>query len=695
MAFARPSASDVSYLQARVSGYTGRARASSALLPGLAPARRDLTAELEQQATAGTALRVFLRVRPQLDGDCGDDTDAVTSRVLEIPNNVHLVMNAPKDSATYKNGMNGNGKLAHRYTFTHIFRPETSQQQLFNQTTLNHITEFINGHSCLLFTYGATNSGKTYTAQGSPEQPGLLPRALDVIFNSVGDQLYARLDIQPRGFGEVCRVSARDEQAAQRLKRDTLRLGCQPESAELGASHGSEDSLAASSLYRSQESLAGSMESLSDLKCPEIEARCREPASVSMENQRETRFSVWVSFVEIYNEYVYDLLEKIPSSQKRRTVLHLGLDKKGNTFVKGLRHVQVRTADEACQVLRAGRQNLHFASNRLNHNSSRSHCVFTVKLIRMLDTDNPSVARISMLSVCDLAGSERVEKTLALGQRMKEAGNINTSLMVLGRCMKAMRQNQTKTAAAAAGGPALVPYRDSKLTRLFQSYFCGQAARVTMIVNVSPSPVVFDETIQVLKFSALAKQVSIQPVEKRRAPSRFSTMVRRSVQVAAAAVGAAIGRPRPLLDVTALDETQGDEHQNLLDLVEKLRHELVETKRENAGLEARIRQELCEEFAQHMVQIEKDWQDRMQETERYMESRAELQMNEVAKSLRAKYSRKRRRTSASDDDGGDADEADDDEADELAEAQERAPDVFSQRRSVPYRGQQWLHGIRM
>ena len=62
---------------------------------------------------------------------------------------------------------------------------------------------------------------------------------------------------------------------------------------------------------------------------------------------------------------------------------------------------------------------------------------------------------------------------------------------------------------AGGAGPSMVPYRDSKLTRIFQSYFCGGlGSRVTMIVNVSPSPVVFDETIQVLKFSALAKQVS-------------------------------------------------------------------------------------------------------------------------------------------------------------------------------------------
>ncbi|XP_043191409.1 myosin-11-like [Amphibalanus amphitrite] len=144
-------------------------------------------------------------------------------------------------------------------------------------------------------------------------------------------------------------------------------------------------------------------------------------------------------------------------------------------------------------------------------------------------------------------------------------------------------------------------------------------------------------------------QVSIQQSEKRRAPSRFSIMVRRSMHVAAAAVGvaAAAGRPRPLLDSTvgSEDTTAGDqEHQNLLQLVESLRHQLVESRRENVALEARIRQELCAEFEQHVVQIERDWQERIQETERYMESRAEMQLTAVAAGIKADLSRKRRRT---------------------------------------------------
>ena len=77
-------------------------------------------------------------------------------------------------------------------------------------------------------------------------------------------------------------------------------------------------------------------------------------------------------------------------------------------------------------------------------------------------------------------------------------------------CPGRVTRSQAQKAGGGGGaGPSMVPYRDSKLTRIFQSYFCGGlGSRVTMIVNVSPSPVVFDETIQVLKFSALAKQVS-------------------------------------------------------------------------------------------------------------------------------------------------------------------------------------------
>ena len=126
---------------------------------------------------------------------------------------------------------------------------------------------------------------------------------------------------------------------------------------------------------------------------------------------------------------------------------------------------------------------------RLNHNSSRSHCIFTVKMVRVADKDQPHMARVSMLSFCDLAGSERIKKTMNTGDRQKEAGNINTSLLVLGRCIKAIRHNQM---IKDVRKHQIIPYRDSKLTRLFQSYFTG-CGKVSMIVNISQSSYLFDE----------------------------------------------------------------------------------------------------------------------------------------------------------------------------------------------------------
>jgi kinesin family protein 20 len=154
-------------------------------------------------------------------------------------------------------------------------------------------------------------------------------------------------------------------------------------------------------------------------------------------------YSVWISFAEIYNENIHDLFQKVPASKKKRPSMKLCDDRLGNTYVKGLREVRVNSADEAYQALMIGRENLHFAATKLNQQSSRSHCIFTIKLVKVADPAMPHLARVSILSFCDLAGSERISKTHNVGERLKEAGNINTSLLVLGRCIKAIRHNQT------------------------------------------------------------------------------------------------------------------------------------------------------------------------------------------------------------------------------------------------------------
>ena len=86
--------------------------------------------------------------------------------------------------------------------------------------------------------------------------------------------------------------------------------------------------------------------------------------------------------------------------------------------------------------LLSGQKNLHKAATKLNHNSSRSHCIFTVSLVRIVDAPSPKVARTSMLHLVDLAGSERQKKTGSEGERLKESSNINTTLLTLGKCIQ-------------------------------------------------------------------------------------------------------------------------------------------------------------------------------------------------------------------------------------------------------------------
>ncbi len=101
-------------------------------------------------------------------------------------------------------------------------------------------------------------------------------------------------------------------------------------------------------------------------------------------------------------------------------------------------------------------------------------------------SENKDNIIISQLSLVDLAGSERYSRTQATGDRLKEAGNINNSLMNLRKCMDILRHNQQN------GSSQVVPFRDSKLTHFLKNYFEGEG-RVRMILCVNPRPEDYDE----------------------------------------------------------------------------------------------------------------------------------------------------------------------------------------------------------
>uniref|UniRef100_A0A8C1QK06 Kinesin-like protein n=1 Tax=Cyprinus carpio TaxID=7962 RepID=A0A8C1QK06_CYPCA len=441
-------------------------------------------------------LKVFLRIRPLTDAEKerGEEQGCVN-----VQSEDSLLLRAPKDSRNMKSAERGVSQSLHKFTFTKIFGPASSQQEVYDHTIREMVRDVLRGENRLLYTYGVTNSGKTYTVQGAGGEAGLLPRAMVSVFMKLSGRLYSAMDLKPVLSQEVRKLDAR-EVRAEEMRRDALLR-------EVDSSGGAPSRLRAGLSWDSGISglsaashIATQLED-SDAVCLETNGLC---LSGGEDLEEGVQFSVWVSFYEIYNEFLYDLLDALPSLQShKRATLRLSDDKHGNPYVKDLTWIQVQSAEEAWKVLKVGQRNQSFASTHLNHNSSRSHSIFTIRVLHVKpQAELGQVTRISELSVCDLAGSERC-KAQQNGERMKEANNINTSLLTLGRCITALRHNQTNKSRP----PLVVPFRDSKLTRVLQSFFCGHG-RSCMVVNINPCASTYDETLQALKFSAIATQVT-------------------------------------------------------------------------------------------------------------------------------------------------------------------------------------------
>ncbi|KAK5880682.1 hypothetical protein CesoFtcFv8_021565 [Champsocephalus esox] len=368
------------------------------------------------------------------------------------------------------------------------------------------------------------------------------------------------------------------------------------------------------------------------------------------------RFSVWVSFCEIYNDNIHDLLEQVPGGQQRRTALRLSQDVKGNSFIKDLRWVQASSSEEACRVMKIGRKNQSFSSTRLNSLSSRSHSIFSIRVLRIADAGVPRVLGISELALCDLAGSERCSRTQNSGERLKESGNINTSLLTLGKCISAMRANQQ------AKVQHHVPFRESKLTHFLQFFFCG-AGRVSMVVNISRNAACFDETLNVLKFSALAQKVvllSSKPPPADGAPRRsaleVSLIMDEAEQRGTKRKSSMVAWETSLEDVMEDGEEEEEEEEEespMEGTVLEAGAEEDEEEEEGDGtifdsngdgeaalrllLEAEIREEVSSEFMELYNTMRKDYSERLEKEKELLEERADKRV-EILKKLVSKTS---------------------------------------------------------
>ncbi|CAB3988874.1 kinesin KIF15 isoform X1 [Paramuricea clavata] len=207
----------------------------------------------------------------------------------------------------------------------------------------------------------------------------------------------------------------------------------------------------------------------------------------------KVEFLCQCSFLEIYNEQIFDLLD--PTS----TGLQLREDIKRGVFVDGLLEKPVSSARDVYNVLNSGWLNRRVASTSMNRESSRSHAVFTITIESKEIKGTIKNIKVSRLHLVDLAGSERQKDTQTQGLRLKEAGSINKSLSALGNVIMALVD-------ITHGKQRHVPYRDSKLTFLLRDSLGGNA-RTHIIANVHPSARCFGETLSTLNFARRAKQI--------------------------------------------------------------------------------------------------------------------------------------------------------------------------------------------
>lgn len=220
-----------------------------------------------------------------------------------------------------------------------------------------------------------------------------------------------------------------------------------------------------------------------------------------LKKERDVR--VVVSYLEIYNEQIRDLLRIKKKGDEKPVNLMLLQDNNRGVRVSGLSEYQPRTAQEVLDLLKRGNENRMQAGTAANAVSSRSHAVFQIVVESRERTDTGAEVRIGKLSLIDLAGSERASETKNRDMRLTEGGNINKSLLALANCINALAKN-TK--------PTYVPYRNSKLTRLLSDSLNGNC-RSCMIACISPSSLCYEDTYNTLKYASRTRNIKTKLVK--------------------------------------------------------------------------------------------------------------------------------------------------------------------------------------
>ena len=405
------------------------------------------------------------------------------------------------------------GKQTDRtYTFDKSFGPATEQEQLYNTAICPIVDEVLDGFNCTIFAYGQTGTGKTYTVRR------LIHKYVVYTHFVFPPEPSVRKGHENRPAG-----------AHHAVLRTMLAMPMEQMTHNIAICIVVICFLCMYVCVRISLSLALSkrmvqMEGeLKDVKKAGITEHCGViPRAVNhifdkLEGQG-AEYSVKATFLELYNEELTDLLAvgddmpmtTMPSAGMAipgaggKPKLALMEDGKGGVIVRGLEEEIVKNSNEIFTVLQRGSSKRRSAETLLNKQSSRSHSVFTITIhIKEATPEGEELIKCGKLNLVDLAGSENVSRSGANMRpesgRTREAGEINKSLLTLGRVITALVEHQGH-----------VPYRDSKLTRLLRDSLGGRT-KTCIIATVAPTVHCLEETLSTLDYAHRAKNIRNKP----------------------------------------------------------------------------------------------------------------------------------------------------------------------------------------
>ncbi|CCD73793.1 Kinesin-like protein klp-20 [Caenorhabditis elegans] len=282
--------------------------------------------------------------------------------------------------------------------------------------------------------------------------------------------------------------------------------------------------------------------------------------------QHDTTFLVRVSYLEIYNEEIRDLLSKDHNGN-----LEIKERPDVGVYVRNLSNPTVENASKMQALMEFGSKNRKVGATAMNLESSRSHAMFTVTI----ESCRNGLVTQGKLQLVDLAGSERQSKTGAQGERLKEAAKINLSLSTLGNVISSL----------VDGKSTHIPYRNSKLTRLLQDSLGGNSKTV-MIANVGPATYNYDETLSTLRYANRAK--NIQNVAKINEDPKDAQLRKFQLEIEAL---------RKILD----EENPGDDENQEEAWEAKMQEREVEMEKKRKILEERVNSAVNDEETHRLV----------------------------------------------------------------------------------------------